>query len=252
MVKNWIRQFLVADEIFVFEASRLLKLAKQHRSTYATNTPYPHAIIEDFLPHRVAERLLAVFPKSNDSAWLDWRKRDGVHQPRKQGIGDAERLENVHPFIHNVIFAFNSSSMIRFLETLTGIDGLIPDPHVIGGGLHQILPLGKLSIHADFNYLDRLKLYRRLNVLLYLNEDWDEAYGGHLEMWDASMDRCVKRIAPIFNRCVIFSTSRMSFHGHPQPLNCPPDVTRKSMAFYYYTRDSGDDGERHETLWQDS
>jgi hypothetical protein len=251
MLKNWIRQFFVTDEIFVFQASRLLKLAQQHRETYANNAPYPHALIDDFLPDRVAERLLAVFPTPHDPLWLDWQKRDIVHQPRKLGIGNAERLERVHPFIHSIIFAFNSHPMIRFLEALTNIRGLIPDPHLTGGGVHQILPKGKLTIHADFNYLDTLKLYRRLNLLLYLNKDWDEAYGGHLEMWDASMDRCVKRIAPIFNRCVIFSTSRTSFHGHPQPLNCPSDVTRKSLAFYYYTRHSGDDDERHETLWQD-
>jgi len=252
MLKSWIRQFLVTDEIFVFKTSRLLRLAKQYRSAYSSNAPYPHALIDDFLPGDVAERLLSVFPKPNDSAWLDWRKRDAVHQPRKQGVGTAERLELVHPFVHNIIFAFNSHPMIRFLEALTGIECLIPDPHITGGGLHQILPQGNLAIHADFNYLETLKLYRRINLLLFLNKDWDEAYGGHLELWDAAMDRCVTRILPAFNRCVIFNTSRTSFHGHPQPLTCPPNVTRKSLAFYYYTRDAAvGDGQIHSTLWQD-
>jgi hypothetical protein len=252
MLKSWIRQFLITDEFFSFKTSRLLRLAKQHRSAYSTNSPYPHILIDDFLPVSVAERLLSVFPEPNDSVWLDWRKRDAVHQPRKQGIGTAERLDRVHPFVHNIIFAFNSHPMIRFLETLTGIDCLIPDPHLTGGGLHQILPQGKLAIHADFNYLEDLKLYRRINLLLFLNQDWDETYGGHLELWDASMDHCVRRILPVFNRCVIFNTSRTSFHGHPQPLNCPPNVTRKSLAFYYYTRDAAaGEGPIHSTLWQD-
>lgn len=251
MLTRWIRRFLVGDEIFVFKNAHLLKLAHQHSSTYSTTPPYPHALIDGFLPDLVAERLAAVFPKPDDVVWLNWRERDIIHQPLKQGIGQAERLESVHPFVHNVIFAFNSYPMIRFLERLTGIEGLIPDPHLSGGGLHQILPGGSLAIHADFNYLEKLKLYRRVNLLLFLNKNWREAYGGHLEMWDESMRQRVKRILPLFNRCVIFNTSRTSYHGHPQPLDCPSEVTRKSLAFYYYTRDSAtDDSQPHSTLWQ--
>ena len=251
MLKGWIKRFLVTDEIFVFKTSQLLKLADQHRPTYLTNAPYPHALIDGFLPDFVAERLVAVFPKPDDPVWLDWRERDIIHQPLKQGIGQAERLESVHPFLHNVIFAFNSYPMIDFLEKLTGIDGLIPDPHLSGGGLHQILSGGSLAIHADFNYLERLKLYRRINLLLFLNKDWQEAYAGHLEMWDGSMRQCVKKVLPVFNRCVIFNTGPTSYHGHPRPLDSPDNVTRKSLAFYYYTRESasGDD-ETHSTLWQ--
>jgi len=251
MLKGWIKRFLVTDEIFVFKTADLLKLADQHCATYSTNSPYPHAVIDGFLPDDVAERLVAVFPKPDDSVWLDWRERDTVHQPLKQGIGHAERLEHAHPFLHNLIFAFNSYPMIHFLERLTGIDGLIPDPHLNGGGLHQILPGGRLAIHADFNYLERLKLYRRVNLLLFLNKNWNEAYGGHLEMWDESMHQCMRRILPTFNRCVILNTGRTSYHGHPQPLDCPQNTTRKSLAFYYYTRDDVTDGsEPHSTLWQ--
>jgi 2OG-Fe(II) oxygenase superfamily len=251
MLKSWLKRFLVTDEIFVFKTAELLKLANQHSSTYALNSPYPHAVIDGFLPDVVAERLLTVFPKPNDPVWLDWRKRDTIHQPLKQGIGHAERLERAHPFLQNVILAFNSYPVIHFLEKLTGIERLIPDPHLNGGGLHQILPGGRLAIHADFNYLESLRLYRRVNLLLFLNKDWDEAYGAHLEMWDASMRQCVKRILPVFNRCVIFNTNRTSFHGHPQPLACPQNLTRKSLAFYYYTSDSApDDSQVHPTLWQ--
>lgn len=248
---SWLRRSPVRDEIFVFKTARLLRLAKQHRASYRSNLPYPHTVIDDFLPQPVADRLVEVFPKPNDRVWLDWRQRDTIHQPRKQGIGHAERLENAHPFIHQMISALNAYPVIRFLEDLTGLDGLIPDPHLFGGGLQQILPGGKLAIHADFNYLEKLKLYRRVNLLLYLNKGWDESYGGHLEMWNGSMTQCVKKVLPIFNRCVIFNTGRTSFHGHPHPLQCPPGMTRKALALYYYTSDSlADDHEAHETLWQ--
>ena len=251
MLKAWFRRNPGHEEIFVFRTDRLLKLAKRHSGTYLTNSPYPHAVIENFLPARAADRLVEVFPKPNDPLWLDWRKRDTIHQPRKQGIGHAERLAGADPFLQQMLSAFNSYPVVHFLEALTGIDGLIPDPHLTGGGLQQILPQGKLAIHADFNYLEKLKLYRRVNLLLFLNQDWKEAYGGHLELWDKSMSQCVKKILPVFNRCVVFNTGRTSFHGHPHPLNCPADFTRKALALYYYTRD-GIDGDipPHETLWQ--
>ena len=134
-----------------------------------------------------------------------------------------------------LLYQLNSSVFVNFLEELTGVGGLIPDPHFEGGGLHQIERGGFLKIHADFNRHPKLNLDRRLNLLLYLNEDWKDDYGGHLELWDREVARCVKRIAPVFNRCVVFTTTDFSFHGHPEPLACPPAVTRKSLALYYYS-----------------
>jgi hypothetical protein len=238
-------------DIFVFNAQELDALAGRYQDGYNSALPYPHLVIDDFLPADAAARLLAVFPSADDPPWLDWRVRDTVHQPLKQGIGHASRLASAHPFVKNMMFAFNSSPMILFLEALTGIRGLIPDPHLSGGGLHQSLPGGKLSIHADFNYLESVGLYRRINLLLYLNKDWKDDYGGHLELWDHQMSHWVKRILPAFNRCVIFNTSYSSYHGHPDPLACPPNTTRKSIAFCYYARNSheGESAVRA-TSWQ--
>jgi hypothetical protein len=112
---------------------------------------------------------------------------------------------------------------------------LVADSYYEGGGMHQIERGGKLAIHADFNKQGGTQLDRRLNVLLYLNEDWKDDYGGHFEMWNATMERCVKKVAPVMNRLVIFGTTDVSYHGHPDPLACPPTMTRKSLALYYYT-----------------
>ena len=241
----------VSDELFLFESSRLTEIAATHREAYAAASPFPHVVLDDFLPTSVAARILEDFPAPDSPVWLDWRKRDGVHHPKKLGLGGIQRLGQNVPYIQHALFAFNSQPMVRFLEKLTGYSGLIPDPHYVGGGLHQILPGGHLSIHADFNQHPELKLYRRLNVLLYLNKDWLPEYGGDLELWDADMTRCVQSVAPIFNRCVIFNTDRRSFHGHPEPLTCPPDRTRKSLALYYYGVEPGpDDGEAHRVEWQ--
>ncbi|NEN95926.1 MAG: 2OG-Fe(II) oxygenase, partial [Moorea sp. SIO3I7] len=108
-------------------------------------------------------------------------------------------------------------------------------PHFVGGGLHQIEKGGYLKIHADFNRHTKLRLDRRLNLLIYLNKDWQEDYGGHFEMWDTEMTQSQKKILPVFNRCVIFSTTDFSYHGHPEPLTCPEGRTRKSLALYYYS-----------------
>src|SRR5204863_6284010 len=115
------------------------------------------------------------------------------------------------------------------------IEGLIPDPYLFGGGLHQIERGGVLSVHADYNFHPVMHVDRRLNLLVYLNESWDPSWGGDLELWDRDMRRAVKTIEPVAGRCVIFGTTDFSYHGHPDPLTCPPEVTRRSLALYYYT-----------------
>lgn len=227
---------------FVFQIKELEELANTCRNEYVTGQPFPHLVLDDFLPLDYANQVLEVFPDQHSPVWLDWTKRDTVHQPRKQGIGHASRLVEVSPYLQNMLFAFNSYPFLHFLEILTGIDKLLPDPHFHGGGLHQILSGGKLAIHADSNVLGPLDLFRRVNVLLYLNKDWKAEYCGNLEFWDPGLQRCVKSIPPIFNRLVVFDTNKKTFHGHPAPLNTPPDVTRKSIATYYYTAKPARDG----------
>jgi hypothetical protein len=139
------------------------------------------------------------------------------------------------PVCRQLVSQFQSGPMVEFLETLSSIEGLIPDPHLAGGGLHQIERGGYLRIHADFNYYQRLGLERRLNVILFLNPEWQEEWGGHLELWSEDMKKAECRIAPLGGRIAIFSTTSTSYHGHPEPLTCPGGVARRSLAFYYYT-----------------
>jgi hypothetical protein len=126
--------------------------------------------------------------------------------------------------------------VLEFLQELTGInETLLPDPYLIGGGYHEIKPGGLLKVHADFNKHEMTMLDRRINLLVYLNKDWAESYGGHFELWDKKMTRAYKKVLPVFNRIAIFSTTDFSYHGHPDALNCPPDRSRKSIALYYYS-----------------
>jgi Rps23 Pro-64 3,4-dihydroxylase Tpa1-like proline 4-hydroxylase len=106
-------------------------------------------------------------------------------------------------------------------------------------------------LHADANRHPKLGLYRRVNVLLYLNKDWRAEFGGQLELWDRELSRRVRCVLPSFNRCVVFNTDSTSFHGHPVPLTCPAGVTRKSLAFYYFTSQAYEGArEPHSVLWQ--
>ena len=239
-------------EPLAFHIDVLETLADRHRDAYAAAQPYPHAVIDDFLPVAHADKALEVFPDPDSPIWLDWRQRDLVNHPGKQGIGHASRLDGVSPYLHNIIFAFNSYPFLNFLTKLTGIDKLLPDPYLHGGGVHQILNGGRLAIHTDFNHLKALDLYRRVNVLFYLNKDWKPEYRGELELWDDGLTHCGQSVAPVFNRLVVFDTNKKSFHGHPAPLDTPAGITRKSLALYYYTaQPNPDDAYDSNTDWKE-
>ena len=222
-------------------------------SRYASAEPFPHIAIDDFLDAATLARAITEFPAPEQIS--DWRRNDArdahgrIAQSNKLGYSNELAFG---PTLRGLVHAFNSGPFLRYLERLTGIAGLLPDPHMTGGGLHQYLPGAELRVHADFNTLPGFELDRRLNLLLYLNAGWDQAGGGDLELWDRDMRACVQRIAPIANRCVVFSTTRDSYHGMPEPLRCPQGVTRRSLALYYYSngRPEHERGPDHSTLWQ--
>jgi len=204
-------------------------LGEQLSVEFSFADPFDHIVIDDFLPSELAEACLANFPidvGANDTINL---KDYSGHFKRQVYPGDCS------PFNRELFAFFNSAPILQFLEGLTSIPKLIPDPYFKGGGFHEISTGGKLGIHADFRVHEELNLQRRLNMLVYLNKDWQSEWGGELELWDRNMQACVRSVAPVFNRCVVFSTGADSFHGHPEPLQCPAHVTRKSMALYYYT-----------------
>lgn len=220
----------------LLEYPRIREQFLDAHADYGVAEPFPHAVFEDFIGEPLVDRLLEEFP--SPSADISWRqllsKRDDGSEVQfnKQGM---PHLMNLSPTIRQLIWELNSGTFIRALEKLTGIPNLIPDPALRGAGLHQVLPGGVLAVHADFTRHQDYQLERRINLLLYLNRDWKDEYEGHLELWNSDMSRCVRRLRPSAGRCVVFNTDATSFHGHPRPLNCPGDTTRKSIALYYYT-----------------
>ena len=230
---------------FVFDDPKYLQLAEQNAERYQNGDPFPSIYFDNFLPLDVAEAVWNEFPKPDQADWNDLRR------PAETKMLCADEQE-FGPVTRQLMYQFNSHPFLRFLERLTGIQNLIPDPAMAGGGLHQTLPGGLLKLHADFNLHNTLKLDRRVNILLYMNKDWQDDWGGHLELWDKDCKHMGAKIAPVFNRLGMFSTTSESFHGHPDPLTCPPGNSRKSLALYYYTngRQKTPEAEAHTTIFK--
>jgi hypothetical protein len=237
----------------LLDHERLNGSVARDRVRYVAGSPFPHIVISDFLPEGVLRQVIDDFPAPD--AIEDWRRADAtdaagrVAQAGKMGYSNMLRMPAT---IRGLLQELNSGPFLAYLEQLTGIPHLLADPQLTGGGLHQYLPGAVLRVHADFNRLGGYELDRRLNLLVYLNEDWRPSWGGDLELWDTRMHACAVKIPPIANTCVIFSTTSDSYHGMPEPLACPAGVTRKSLALYYYTngRPKHERAEPHSTLWQ--
>ena len=202
-------------------------LGEQYREQYNSAEPFPHIVLPDFIDEDILELCLRDFPSTPDST-IGFKRR-------QENEKFAFKPETLAPSLRSLFYSFNSIPFVGFIESLTGINGLIPDPYFSGAGFHQVNQGGHLDIHSDFNFHAAMGLERRVNVLIYLNKDWREEYGGCFEIWDQKMTRCCRRIVPAFNTCVVFNTSSTSFHGNPVSINHPERKPRRAIALYYYT-----------------
>lgn len=198
---------------------------------YRTAAPFPHLVLDDVL---CADPSLAdAFP---DPRWEGWLRYSDEYQRGKRQCSDIDAIPE--PFA-TMIAELNGPRVLRFLERVTATEGLIPDPYLEGGGLHGSIGGGVLAPHTDFHLYRRLGLYRRLNLLLYLNPGWQEGDGGCLELYaDPDAKVPVQRIVPAWGRCVVFRTDDRSVHGFPEPVR--DGAYRRSLALYYYTSDETD------------
>ena len=263
-----------------FAVPGLRRHAERLRASYSGAAPFPHAVIDDLFPAGVIQAIASEVPEQMlpsgcvPGAAACYRKAS-VHF-RKSEL----HHESMGPSTRRLFATLRSAPFVRFLETLSGVEGLIPDPGYEGSGVHLTGDGGVLAVHHDFNYMlcdvasgvhsgcrrpnphaaataQRVQLHRRVNVFVYLNHDWPDAYGGHLELWARNMSRCEARIRPALGRFAVFSSTDFSFHGHPTPLRLPPGRMRRSIAFYYYTTgrpadecEDGDCGTFRNAVWQ--
>jgi len=221
---------------------RLESRADAYAQAWNSKTPFHYLVMDDFLAPEDAEAILAAYPEPDAE---NWNHPTYVNQKKKF------TLTSNFPGPIAAFFDLTAAPEFRALMTrITGIEDLRDDPDLVGGGLHQTIRGGFLDVHIDYNYHPKTKLHRRANLLLYMNKDWRDEWEGCLELWDMGSKRQLERIAPLFNRGVIFETNEVSYHGHPRPLKAPPGVTRKSLAVYYYTttREDGSLAPEHNTL----
>lgn len=169
--------------------------------------------------------------------WPRWVNYDGSNEVGKRTTRDIHLLS---PSTMELFAYLSSQEWLSRLTSITGIDGLIPDSVLHGGGLHSTGRGGWLGVHLDYAKHPRLKLERRINLILFLNRTWYPHWGGHLEFWDSDAAKCVKRIVPSFNRLVLWEPSDVSYHGHPTPLNCPVNVPRNTIALTYLCEPRGE------------
>ncbi len=201
------------------------KLAREYREA----EPYPHSHLPEFLDDATARALADEFPVHGSSEWIQYKH----YNENKTGLTKRELFP---PMLGKVVDELNSPEFLDWLSKLTGIPNLVGDPTLEGGGLHQSVTGGFLNLHADFTMHHHQKNWRRrINLILYLNPDWETQWGGAIELWDKQMSRCVASVPPLLNHALIFSTTETSYHGFPEKLTCPENTSRKSLALYYYT-----------------
>ena len=205
-------------------------IAEKEFKNYYNGIPFPSIVIENFFDENYLNQILSDFPDLSEM-------ESSQKYMNKNEIKYANNnFENFPNSIKHFFDFLNSDYYLNFLQKLTFInEKLIADPQLNGGGLHEIKKGGVLKVHTDFSRHPSLKLDRRINVLIYLNKNWKKEYGGHLELWDKDMLECKKKILPTFNKMVIFSTNDFSNHGHPDPVACPHNQSRKSIALYYFS-----------------
>ena len=200
-------------------------LAKINKEKYQNSKPYPHIIIKNFFDKDFLNLVLEEFPDLS-------KKQSSINYENKNEIKFANNDRKHFKKSTKKLFEYlNSTQFLNFLQKISSIkERILPDRSLSGGGLHEIKRGGVLKVHTDFNKHPTKNLDRRINVLIYLNKKWKKNYGGELELWNKDMKKCVKKILPTFNTMVIFSTNDFTNHGHPRYLNCPKNISRKSVA----------------------
>lgn len=202
------------------------------KSDYQSKKPFRYVMFENFFFPDKADIIYNNYPTIEVDKW------DGkTYLDQKNKFQKTEFDKN--SVMEKVFNELNSPEFLKWLQEVSEMeDELLGDADLFGGGLHQSISGAFLNVHVDYNIHPKTKFHRRLNVLVYMNKDWKEEYEGNLELWDLSQGNktLLGKYAPTFNRCVIFETNEISYHGHPKPLNTPEGINRKSIATYYYTK----------------
>lgn len=217
---------------------------KKHMQTVE---PFPYFCIDNFLKEDFAEEVYSSFPSYEESL-SKGKSFNAVNEKRKVQLTNYSEFPDSIKKLSDLLA---SKEFIDKISYVTGIQNLLSDPDLRGGGIHQTDSGGHLDVHVDFNYIKDKAYYRRLNLLLYFNKDWKEEYGGYLDLWDKDVTERHGYFKPSFNRLCGFVTSEISYHG-VTPITCPKGEVRRSFAIYYYTKEAPKEwsGNEHSTIFK--
>ena len=212
--------------------------------------PYTVVEVENFLPEPLLRKVLESFPAPSDEFW-ETSLIDVVESKRRTTWSSFFDIPNN---INDVVCLLNSSLFLKFGSKVLDIKKLMPDPYFTGGGLNESFTGDYLDVHVDGNYHDASGLNRRVNAILYLSEEWKQEWGGNFGIYSDQGKTKVYEIVPKLNTLVLFDTSDVSYHGYPEPITCPTDVSRRSLILYYYTKDKASTdkikvSDPHSALW---
>lgn len=212
------------------------------RVEYASAKPWPHIVVNDAFPEWLLDMVAAECTALEETRLIKTNTDRLVKQEVSEGLGAATQ---------DLLSLLDSARFRDFVSTITGVSDLLSDPTHKFAGVHRTPPGGFTKIHRDFQIHPTTGLFHRVNLLIYLNRDWPEAYGGSLELWPADMSVLGRRIFPRFNTMVLWETHGATLHGLPDPVTCPPGRMRVSVASYYYTttRRAAVRGERRVRYW---
>ena len=232
---------------FFFDRPTLRARGLALRGDYAAARPFPHVALDGLLGDALSAALAAAFPRPDHPGWM---RRDYDEQSARLGQLQRAGFAGVHPMIRHLLNELCGMAFLDFLSALTGVEGLIADPHFRGAGPSCTLRGGHLGIHADFNRDRTRHLRRRLTALYYLPTDWRPEWGGALELWDDPRARAVASYLPERDRLIVMGHGDTCWHGHPTPLACPDDRFRACVGAYYYVADaSAAEGDAHGAIW---
>ena len=217
------------------------------RERVRTATPVQNFCIDNFLEPAFAESVLAAYPSYEDAMKVG-KSFSAVNEKGKVQLTDAKAFAEPVAELNRDLA---SPEFLGMLSYVFDMPNLLPDDQLVGGGIHQTGPRGHLDVHVDFNFIEDRELHRRLNILIYFNKDWKPEWGGNIELWDAEVKQCPHSFSPVFNRCVVFETNEISYHG-VTAVKCPEGMSRKSFAAYYYTKEAPAhwNGTSHTTIFK--
>ncbi len=228
-------------------SERLASIKHEIKSRFNSAKPFRYVMFDDFFNEAECELIHNSYPTIKNGTWDGTTYLDQKNKFQKSKFETGSLLQEVFDEL-------NGQEFRTWLQEITELESpILGDDELFGGGLHQSIKGAYLNVHVDYNIHPTTQFHRRLNVIIYMNKDWKDEYEGHLELWDLTENKqeLIGKFAPAYNRCVIFETNEISFHGHPKPLNAPNGINRKSIATYYYTetRPENEIAENHNTIY---